>query len=280
MTVGRGTACVGCAAAVVLWLYALQGVPFAVAEAIPPPGVKDSRVRAVAYDPQQVYRLRGFIGYQIDIEFAPDERFVGLGAGDVDALSFAGERNHLFLKPKARTVSTNITVLTNQRTYQFRYTAASMTAATDPNAVIYALRFRYAPPVRRAAAAARLLDGRMSDKPSGDRPNYDYWYCGSPALKPVAAWDDGVHTRLRFAAHAEMPAIFVRNDDGSESLLNFSVDGGEVILHRVARRFVLRRGRLTGCVVNHGFHGSGRRLRSGTVSPKVLRVIRGGTVER
>ena len=279
MTADRRSARFGRRAAVVLWLFALQGVQFAGAETIPPPGVKDSRVRMVAYDPEQVYRLRGFIGYQIDIEFAPDERFVGLGAGDVDALSFAGERNHLFLKPKARNVSTNITVLTTQRTYQFRYTAASMTAATDPNAVIYALRFRYAPPVRRAAAA-RLLDRRMSGKPSGGRPNYDYWYCGSPALKPVAAWDDGVHTRLRFAAHAEMPAIFVRNDDGSESLLNFSVDGGEVILHRVARRFVLRRGRLTGCVVNQGFHGSGRRLRSGTVSPEVLRVTRGGADER
>ncbi len=280
MTVGRKAARACWTAALALRLFALQGMPSAGAEAIPPPGVEDSRVRAVAYDPDQVYRLRGFTGYEIDIEFAPDERFVGLGAGAVDALSFAGERNHLFLKPKARNVATNITVLTTQRTYQFRYTAASMTAATDPNAVVYALRFRYAPPARRAAAAARLLDRRMSDKPSGDLPNYDYWYCGSPALKPVAAWDDGVHTRLRFAAHAEMHAIFVRNDDGSESLLNFSVDGGEVILHRVARRFVLRRGRLTGCVVNRGFHGSGRRLRSGTVSPEVLRVTRGGADER
>ena len=65
---------------------------------------------------------------------------------------------------------------------------------------------------------------------------------------------------------AELPAIFVRNDDGTESLLNFSMDEGDVILHRVARRFILRRGHLTGCIVNKGFVGSGERLKSDTVS--------------
>ena len=60
--------------------------------------------------------------------------------------------------------------------------------------------------------------------------NFDYWYCGFPALKPIAASDDGVHTRLRFGAHAELPAIFVRNDDGSESLLNFNLEAGDVVV--------------------------------------------------
>jgi len=80
-----------------------------------------------------------------------------------------------------------------------------------------------------------------------------------------------VHTRLTFGAKAEMPAIFVRNDDGSESLLNFSMQDGDVILHRVARQLVLRRGRLTGCIVNKGFSGGGERLESGTVAPDVER---------
>ena len=98
----------------------------------------------------------------------------------------------------------------------------------------------------------------------------------SPTLQPVAASDDGVHTRLRFAANAELPAIFVRNDDGSESLLNFSMDAGDVVVHRVARQFVLRRGRLTGCIVNKGFGGGGMRLDSGTVTPEVEREVQGG----
>ena len=50
----------------------------------------------------------------------------------------------------------------------------------------------------------------------------------------------------------------MRNDDGSESLVNFSIEAGEVIVHRVARQFVVRRGQLRGCIVNQRFAGGGR----------------------
>ncbi len=92
---------------------------------------------------------------------------------------------------------------------------------------------------------------------------------------PVAASDDGVHTRLSFAAKAEQPAVFILNEDGTESLLNFSMDEGDLILHRVARRLILRRGHLAGCVVNKGYTGSGERLNSHTVSEDVERTTRG-----
>ena len=48
----------------------------------------------------------------------------------------------------------------------------------------------------------------------GERPrNTDYWFCGNRAVKPAAASDDGVQTRLTFGPRAEIPAIFVRNAD-------------------------------------------------------------------
>jgi type IV secretion system protein VirB9 len=71
-----------------------------------------------------------------------------------------------------------------------------------------------------------------------------------------------------------MPAIFVRNEDGSESLINFSMDAGDVVIHRLAPRLILRRGRLTGCIVNAGFSGAGLRLESGTVSSQVERDVK------
>jgi type IV secretion system protein VirB9 len=42
---------------------------------------------------------------------------------------------------------------------------------------------------------------------------------------------------------------------------------------RIAKQFILRRGKLTGCVVNHGFTGGGMRLDSGTVTPEVERTV-------
>ena len=59
--------------------------------------------------------------------------------------------------------------------------------------------------------------------------------------------------------------------DGSESLLNFNMDAGDVVIHRVAPRFIVRRGRLTGCIVNKHFVGGGERLDSGTIAPEVTR---------
>jgi type IV secretion system protein VirB9 len=248
------------------------------AESVPVKGVVDSRIRVAAYNGDEVYKLIGFIGYQIDLEFEAGETFTGLGAGDLEGLSFVGQDNHLFLKPKAAKVATNLTVLTSRRHYQFDYTAMPQRPAADDPGVIYALRFTYAPPLAQTAAeaAAKRLESQLESASTRRPRNIDYWYCGQPSLKPVAAFDDGVHTRLRFAANSDLPAIFVRNEDGGESLLNFSMDAGDVIVHRVAKRFIVRRGKLTGCIVNQGFIGGGTRLDSGTVTPEVERRVQGG----
>lgn len=247
------------------------------AETTPTKGATDARIRVAAYDGNQVYRLRGYIGYQIDFEFEAGETFVGLGAGDIDGLAFVGQDNHLFLKPKASRVATNITVLTNRRHYQLDYSALSQ-RPNEGDEVIYALRFTYpaeAQSKSTAEFAAAQLNRQLEDA-AGRSRNFDYWYCGDPTLRPMKASDDGVHTRIRFAGNADLPAIFVRNDDDSESLLNFSMDEGDVVIHRVARRFVLRRGKLTGCIVNQGYRGGGARLESGTVAPAVQRHVTGG----
>jgi type IV secretion system protein VirB9 len=246
------------------------------AETAPAKGSVDARIRTAAYDSNEVYRLRGFVGYQIDLEFEPGETFVGLGSGDLEGLAFVGQENHLFLKPKAAKVATNLTVLTSHRHYQFDYSASSQRPGEDD--LIYALRFTYAPTTAKFAAdaAAKRLDSQLEGASNNRTRNIDYWYCGERTLRPAAASDDGVHTRLTFAANSDLPAIFVRNEDESESLLNFSVDAGDVVIHRVAQRFILRRGKLTGCVINRGFAGGGKRLESGTVAPGVERRVQGG----
>ena len=256
-------------AAVVLFLGPAPALP----ETIPLRGVADGRIRTAIYDANEVYRIQGYVGYEIDLQFEAGEAFVGIGAGDIEGLSVASQDNHLFIKPKAARVSTNLTIITTRRPYQFVYTASSLhTDAHDPE-VIFAVRFSYPP-----SNGDVIADGvnRMFDQSRANRArNIDYWYCGSSSIKPIAASDDGIHTRLRFAAKAEQPAIFVQNDDGSESLLNFSMDAGDVVIHRVVPQLIIRRGKLTGIIVNKGFTGSGERLESGTVSPGVERLDEG-----
>lgn len=248
-------------------------------EVLPPRGKVDSRVRVLGYNPEDVVRLRGYVGYQIALQFAPGEQFVSLGAGDTDSIDVGMERNFVFLKPKVAQASTNMTLITTQRYYHFDYTAVNKAPNPKKEEVIYALRFTY-PDEAASRTAAQLeqaaIDGKLAASQAARTRNQDYWFCGSPTLRPVSAYDDGVHTRLRFGARAEMPAIFLKNEDKSESLVNFNLEAGEVVIHRVARQYILRRGQLVGCVVNKSYDGGGTRLNSGTVSPEVWRDLRGG----
>jgi type IV secretion system protein VirB9 len=234
----------------------------------------DNRLRSVVYSADEVYRLRGYAGYQIELEFEPGEGFVGLGAGDVEALAFVAQDNHLFVKPKAINVHTNLTVLTTRRSYHFDYSVGATPPDPGHRDVIYVLRFVYVRVPAPDPSAVVSSDVALAQAAAARSHNTDYWYCGRAALQPIAAWDDGVHTHLQFNARAELPALFVRNDDGSESLVNFSVEQSEIVIHRIARQFVLRRGALTGCIVNRGFSGGGEALNSGTVAPEVQRRTR------
>src|ERR1700733_7173671 len=175
-TRSRGIAERRCAAAFAICALLHAHVPLA--ETVPVRGIVDSRIRIAAYNSDEVYKLRGFVGYQIDLEFEPGETFTGLGAGDLEGLSFVGQENHLFLKPKAARVATNLTVLTSRRHYQFDYVALSQRPAGDDRVVIYAVRFTYSPPPAQsvADAAAKRLDAQLGGASTKRPQNIDYWY--------------------------------------------------------------------------------------------------------
>jgi type IV secretion system protein VirB9 len=257
-------------------LAIILGAVQAAAGVLSQKGTPDERIRHAAYSSEEVYTLYGYVGYQIDLQFDEGETFVGLASGDIEALSFVSQGNHLFIKPKAPIVGTNLTVLTSRRQYQIEYTASWRHPKPDRDEIIYAVRFTYPPPPPAPATPSKAAetDAALAEGPSSRPHNIDYWFCGAPSIKPTSAWDDGVHTWLTFEPRAELPAIFVRNEDGAESLLNFSVEQGALVIQRVAHRFILRRGKLTACIVNAGFSGSGGRLPTNTVSPQVERATR------
>ena len=246
------------------------------ADTTPPAGLTDPRIRTAIYRADDVFRLTGQVGYQIDLEFAPDEHFVGLAAGDMEGITFETTANHLFIKPKTARLSTNLTILTDHHAYHLDYRATPRAIDPTRGSPIYAVRFLYPDDDARQTAAqaqARAATERLSAAFNTPKPaiNLDYAYCGPATLRPDAASDDGVQTRLSFAARSELPAIFVRNDDGAESLVNFTVTADALLIHRIARQFILRRGQLVGCIVNRHFDGSGERLPAGTTAPGITR---------
>ncbi len=241
------------------------------AETSPVRGKVDSRIRTAAYNAEEVYRLRGFVGYVIELVLEDGETFAGKGGGDLDGVTIDAHANSVLLKPRAAIVATNLVIYSDRRAYRFDYSVEARAPNRFSDDVVYAVRFLYPPRVDLGPSVDAELDRELALAKTSLPRNADYWFCGHRSLRPVAASDDGVHTRIAFPDRAELPAIFVRNEDGSESLLNFSMDDGDVVIHRLAPKFILRRGRLTGCIVNKGFDGAGTRLDSGTVSPRVER---------
>jgi type IV secretion system protein VirB9 len=242
------------------------------AEVLPERGHVDERIRSAVYSADEVYRLYGYVGYHLDLEFEADETFASLSGGDLDGLTYSAQANVLTLKPKVAATQMNLSVTTSKRRYYFEYSAsARRPSSAEP--VMYAVRFSYPKPIPGGDGLTEeeRLQAELAKAREARPRNTDYWYCGDKTIRPTAASDDGVQTRLSFGARSELPVLFVRNDDGSESLLNFSIDQGDVLIHRVAARFIVRRGRLAGCIVNQGFLGSGERLKSGTIAPDVKR---------
>jgi type IV secretion system protein VirB9 len=184
--------------ALAIALASLGGTRNAAAETVPPRGVVDPRVRVVTYNPEDVIKLHGYVGYQIHVQWADGEEFVNLGAGDVGGLDVGAEKNHFFLKPRQEKVGTNLTILTNVRTYHFDYTVSKSppnTLATKD--MVYSIRFTYPQDeARRGAAdlARQRTEARLAQTAAMRTKNLDYWYCGTSSLKPISAYDDGVQT--------------------------------------------------------------------------------------
>ena len=100
----------------------------------------DNRIRTLAYDPNQIVRILGKAGIQSTIEFAPDERIENVAVGDSSAWQITPNRRAslLFVKPLSAHSRTNMTVVTDRRTYMF-----DLVAGEKSTTALYALKFSY-----------------------------------------------------------------------------------------------------------------------------------------
>lgn len=273
-------------------LLALILVPLlANAESLPVPGSTDPRVRKVAYNPNQVYRVPTFYGVNTHIQFESDEVLQDVASGDDTAWDIKPRKTHLFIRPLEHKPDTNLTVTTSKgRVYQFMLVLSKLDEK-DENAwrngeLIYSLSFTY-PEVEAARAKTALAESDAKAKQKlaeaklhagrlDGQSNEDYWIAGNPDASPTRVTDDGSFTRITFSHGRRMPAVYEVDQAGNEHLVPWNVEGNTLVLHRVYRKLVLRKGDAVACLVNKSFSlDGGRDMESGTVSPNVERVVRG-----
>ena len=89
------------------------------AESVPRGSVTDDRVKMLVYSANQVYKLVAYYGYQIDIQIADNEEIKTIAAGDSVGWQIVGAGQHIFIKPMANGARTNLSLVTNKRTYIF-----------------------------------------------------------------------------------------------------------------------------------------------------------------
>ena len=214
----------------------------------PYPGRVDPRIQSVEYDPDQVILLRGAIGSQMMLEFAPGERLENVAIGDSLGWQVTPNKRAdlLFIKPIDMKSATNMTVVTNERRYVFELRVApKRSAAATP----YVVRFHYPRPVVAVV-------GPPAPEPPPQPVNTAYSITGAQSLRPSRIFDDGKKVYFQWPAATILPAVFSVGDDGGESLVNYVVRDGYIVVEQISPGFRLRSGKQLTTVINQAYISS------------------------
>ena len=185
----------------------------------------DPRVQSVEYRADQVVSLDVAPGYQLMLEFAPDERIESVAVGDSAAWQVTPNRggDRVFVKP-LQSLPSNLTVVTSARLYTFELNPLF---GPSPE-MAYVVRFTYpAVAAETADAGPATLAGR-------------YRLSGARALRPSRISDDGSHTYIEWPRDRALPAVYALDERGQEELVNGMMRDDLYVIDAVVPRLVFR----------------------------------------
>lgn len=213
----------------------------------------DPRLASRRYNANEVVRLEGKTGVQAAIAFADDEHIENVAIGDSASWQVTPNKraNMLFVKPLSANARTNMTVVTDKRSYVFDLAASP---AARP---VYVLRFTYPAEPKSAAQPALALNGAEAlamAKPPVDPAalNFAWGVKGKPTLLPQRVYDDGDSTFMSWPAGQPVPAILVKNESGVEGPVNYAVRDDVIVVEGVPAMIVLRLGKAMATLENRG----------------------------
>lgn len=206
----------------------------------------DPRFSDRLYAANQIITVHGKPGIESAIAFAADERIENIAVGNSSAWQVNPNKraNVVFVKPATARARTNMTVITDQRTYLFDLVSS---AGGSP---VYMLQFRYpdapkraptAAPPSAATAVALVTPRREPAIPA--TLNFGWRGAGEKKLLPASYFDDGASTFLRWTQDTPLPAILIRNPEGIEGPVNYTVRGDYVVVEGIPAQLVLRSGK-------------------------------------
>lgn len=238
------------------------------------PVTTDSRIRTLVYNPNEVYELKFYYNYQSFIEFSEDEEIEMISIGEAFAWRLTPAGKRLFIRPLEIAAHTNMTIITNKRTYHFDIKSDQFDGRADEN-LVYTVRFFYpqvgqplpippqlaVPNVSGRDAPQRPMPKKASIRtpmptfrvdgdlpaivdrnPEGAELNFDFSIAGkADNINPKKVYDNGNETYFQFANdNSLIPTISAVDANGVEQNLEYIIRDGYVIVPTIARQFTLR----------------------------------------
>jgi type IV secretion system protein VirB9 len=252
----------------------LAAALLATALAAPVHAQGDPRLVVREYDEAEVVRVAGRTNVQATIRFAEGEAIQNVAIGDSQAWQVTPSRsaNLLFVKPLADRASTNMTVVTDRRVYLF-----DLVASPSHRTPIYVLSFTYPEEIVPDDEARLAEGGAPAERANPDEMaaatddfavidpaslNFAWAAEGVAALLPETVYDNGSATFLAWPAGGAMPAILIKDEQGTEGPVNFAVRGDVIVIDAVPAEIILRSGDDFARLVNNAAAASSAASRS------------------
>lgn len=215
--------------------------------------ITDSRIKTLVYNENEVFNLITHYGYQSNIEFGKNETIQTISLGDQVGWQITPAGRRLFIKAHATDIHTNMTVITDKRTYQFDLKAREVPEKADEE-LVYVVRFFY-PEEGWDAPKPSITSQQMAPPPVNPDfavPvfNFNYTLTGDNRTAPAKVFDDGVATFFQMPPGISVPRMGIVQPDGSEMPVNHRVQGEYIIVDAIAPQFTLRSGNNLTCVFN------------------------------
>jgi len=264
----------------VLWLVGLM-IASPIVRAYDLPGwSNDSRVRQIVYAPDAVVRIQAQRGFATHIALDPQEQIQVVAPGDRDGWQVVANKgdHDMYLKPQLAAHDSNLEIRTDKRSYSFDLMVLPVKAKFGNGDEMYRVTFVYPDEVKAQAHAetdAELVSQRLGQPPVVRNTRYSMQVMShSDDIAPTAAWDDGRFTYIRIPNNRRIPAIFRVAEDGTESVVDRHMEDDTIVVHEVAKRFVLRLGDEVVGIWNDAYDMDGVPPHDGTTVTGVKRVLR------
>ena len=215
------------------------------------PVAVDSRIKTFIYSENEIYNLKFHIDYNSFIELSKDEAIETIALGNPYPWKITPLDRRLFIKPIEVGAKTNMTIITNKRTYYFFIEShiTDNTSKSDPD-ILFLARFYHPTEDPNIIENAKLvpskrkiqdIEDEKASTNSLDGINILYSFPGKSNIStPIEVFDDGKQTYLRFKKNVNYDKVSLFSIKGSgKNKLKFKKTGDFIVLNSIFQSILI-----------------------------------------